>query len=260
MSDELPRNFKGIWIPREIWLHKELTCFEKMLWAEIDSLDHPENGCTASNAYLQKFFNINERTLQRGLAKLKNLGFIRYETFDGRLRSIKSFVQTYHDKFDTPPVTKMSPLGCQNCHPENKEEKKEKSPPPSSSKREPSPPLQKDDWKRRISSNWTNEEFEHAWGCLERLKNPTIRIQGYLETCMQEHRNSNGFAKERETRTDSHRLQAKRFDGKKINGDLVSAKRDGVEFSCVNFYRSIDYDIPDSEWIEQTKRWFNRGS
>lgn len=122
---DYPRNFKGIWIPKEIWEHNELDFFEKMLWAEIDSLDDPQKGCFASNAYFQKFFNIKERFLQLGLAKLKNLGLIRYESFDGRSRCLRSCLKTTYEKFDTSEVKNCAPLGCTAVHPYIKEYKKE---------------------------------------------------------------------------------------------------------------------------------------
>ena len=53
------RDFKGIWIPKEIWLSKELTVQEKLFYVEIDSLDN-EEGCFASNGYFAEFFNISK--------------------------------------------------------------------------------------------------------------------------------------------------------------------------------------------------------
>ena len=46
------RDFKGIWIPRHIWLHKDLTHLDKIVLMEIDSLSKSEKGCFASNKYL----------------------------------------------------------------------------------------------------------------------------------------------------------------------------------------------------------------
>jgi hypothetical protein len=115
---ELPRAFKGVWIPREIWEHSELDFFEKCLWAEIDSLDDPKTGCIASNPYLQKFFGVKERVLQRGLSKLRKLNLISYVSFDGRRRVIRSH-------FITSGVSNLTPHGCQKRHPENKEKNKE---------------------------------------------------------------------------------------------------------------------------------------
>ena len=40
----MDRNFKGIWIPKEIWLAEDLTMQEKVMLVEIDSLDDEERG------------------------------------------------------------------------------------------------------------------------------------------------------------------------------------------------------------------------
>lgn len=38
----MSRKFKGIWIPANVWLGTELSIIEKVLLAEIDSLDNDE--------------------------------------------------------------------------------------------------------------------------------------------------------------------------------------------------------------------------
>jgi hypothetical protein len=52
------RDFKGVWIPKEIWIDKDLTWMEKLLLVEINSLDNTE-GCYASNQYFGEFFNLS---------------------------------------------------------------------------------------------------------------------------------------------------------------------------------------------------------
>ena len=83
----MERDFKGIWIPKEIWLDNRLNVTEKALFAEINSLD-TENHCTASNDYFSKFFDVSESTITRGIAHLKELGLIESE-FDGRVRKLR---------------------------------------------------------------------------------------------------------------------------------------------------------------------------
>ena len=53
------RNFKGIWIPKEIWLSEALTLQEKVFLVEIDSLDN-EEGCFACNQYFSDFFGVSK--------------------------------------------------------------------------------------------------------------------------------------------------------------------------------------------------------
>ncbi len=55
----MSRDFKGVWIPKEIWLSPDLTIMEKLFLVEIDSLDG-KNGCYASNAKFSEFFQISK--------------------------------------------------------------------------------------------------------------------------------------------------------------------------------------------------------
>lgn len=83
------RDFKGIWIPKEIWLSDEMTTVEKVIFAEINSLDGPD-GCFASNEYLSKKIGVNISTVTRAISHLKEIGLIRHEGFDGRTRILKT--------------------------------------------------------------------------------------------------------------------------------------------------------------------------
>jgi len=69
------RDFKGIWIPKDIWESKQLSIMEKVLFVEIHSLDN-ERGCYASNRYFSEFFGVSERQIQTYIAALKTKGFI----------------------------------------------------------------------------------------------------------------------------------------------------------------------------------------
>ncbi len=89
-DNSLSRDFKGIWIPREIWLHPDLNHLEKILWAEIDSLSSREEGCTASNEYFCKFFNMKDRQVRECIYSLKKKGLIEQTAFDGRTRTLKT--------------------------------------------------------------------------------------------------------------------------------------------------------------------------
>src|SRR2546430_15389000 len=69
------RDFKGIWIPREVWLSQERSLMEKVLFVEIVSLDN-ERGCYASNRYFAEFFGVSPRQISAYIASLKEKGFI----------------------------------------------------------------------------------------------------------------------------------------------------------------------------------------
>lgn len=72
------RGFKGIWIPAEIWLSKELTVMEKLFFVEIQSLDN-EDGCYASNQHFAKFFGLSKNRCSEVINSLKNKEFITIE-------------------------------------------------------------------------------------------------------------------------------------------------------------------------------------
>ena len=69
------RDFKGIWIPKEIWLNEDLTLQEKIFLVEIDSLDN-EEGCWASNKYFADFFNITTQRASQVINSLKQKNFL----------------------------------------------------------------------------------------------------------------------------------------------------------------------------------------
>lgn len=72
------RDFKGVFIPKEIWLSTELTPTEKLVWAEINSLDR-EFGCVANNAHFQKILQLSERQVRDYIKRLKEKEFISVE-------------------------------------------------------------------------------------------------------------------------------------------------------------------------------------
>ncbi len=84
----MDRDFKGIWIPKEIWIDKRLTALDKFIYAEIDSLD-TDSGCFASNQYLAEFCQCSERKVTSSIKKLVDVGLIKIESFNGKKRVIR---------------------------------------------------------------------------------------------------------------------------------------------------------------------------
>ena len=70
------RAFKGVWIPKEIYLDNRLSWSEKILIVEIDSLDQG-SGCFAGNEYLSNFIGINSTSISSSITKLVKLGFCK---------------------------------------------------------------------------------------------------------------------------------------------------------------------------------------
>lgn len=71
----MQRDFKGVWIPREIWLSTDLKVMEKLILVEIDSLDN-EDGCFASNEYFSKFFSLSKNRCSEIIKSLEEKGYI----------------------------------------------------------------------------------------------------------------------------------------------------------------------------------------
>ena len=88
--EENKRDFKGVWIPKEIWLNNEMSILEKAILVEIDSLDNEETGCYASNKYLSEFCQCSETKISKAISKLIDMGYLYIKSFDGRTRIIKS--------------------------------------------------------------------------------------------------------------------------------------------------------------------------
>lgn len=94
--EEMERDFKGVWIPKEIWLDTRLNALDKIILLEIDSLDK-EKGCYASNEYLANFCQCSPSKVKETISTLKKLGYIYIKSFDGRCRFLGSRL-TKNDK------------------------------------------------------------------------------------------------------------------------------------------------------------------
>lgn len=88
--EDLVREFKGIWIPSEVWLDDRLNALDKIILLEIDSLDSTDEGCYASNKYLSEFCQCTETKISTAINKLVKLGYLEVVKFDGRKRYLKS--------------------------------------------------------------------------------------------------------------------------------------------------------------------------
>lgn len=88
--DTQNRGFIGIYIPKEIWLDRNINATEKVLLMEIDSLDKSPQGCFAGNDYFSEFLGVNETNTSRMINKLVKLGYVENIGFDGRKRHLKS--------------------------------------------------------------------------------------------------------------------------------------------------------------------------
>jgi hypothetical protein len=108
------RDFKGVWIKKEIWLNTNLTLIEKVLIVEIDSLDNSERGCFASNEYLAKFVNLSEGRVANIISDLKKREFIIQLFFDGRNRGLRTNKLKCESSFNENVKAEYTKTGKQN--------------------------------------------------------------------------------------------------------------------------------------------------
>ena len=83
------RSFRGVWIPREIWLNKELSITEKCPPPPIESLGGSEEGCFASNQYFGDFFNLSKERARKIIGELRKKGYLEITlTYKGNTNEI----------------------------------------------------------------------------------------------------------------------------------------------------------------------------
>ena len=82
------RDFKGVMIPKEIWLSKDLSPIEKMIFTEIHNLDN-EDGCWASNRHFANLFSLSERQVRTHIGSIQSKGLIRTKLKNRNKRTIR---------------------------------------------------------------------------------------------------------------------------------------------------------------------------
>lgn len=108
-AQDFNRDFKGVWIPKAVWLDNRLNALDKIILAEIDSLDQGELGCYASNKYIAQFCQCSETKVSTAISKLIEYGYLFVKSFDGRTRILKSSLSN----FERQPI-KNSKAGFQD--------------------------------------------------------------------------------------------------------------------------------------------------
>ena len=95
------RDFKGIWIYKNLYLSREYTPNEKFLLLEIYSLSKGKSKhCYANNMHFADFIGVKENTIQKAILKLEKNGHIRREyTYKNGTREIASRIITLTQKF-----------------------------------------------------------------------------------------------------------------------------------------------------------------
>lgn len=105
------RDFKGIWIPKEIWLNETLSMQEKLFLVEIDSLDDEQRGCYANNEYFAKFFFLSKSRCSEVIKSLEEKGLITITyTYKQGSKEIESRSIRVFGKSNAPFEKPFTPL------------------------------------------------------------------------------------------------------------------------------------------------------
>ncbi len=94
------RDFKGIWIPKAIWLNTELTVMEKLFLVEIDSLDQAK-GCFASNAHFSELFGVTKGRCSQIVKSIEEKGLVKVKLEREGKRVVKRLIRVVN-KLNNP--------------------------------------------------------------------------------------------------------------------------------------------------------------
>ena len=86
----MKRNFKGVWIPAQLYLSEGITWTQKLMLVEIDSFSKSNLPCFISNEHLAKHLQISESGVEKALRGLVKFGMVdrRRESFGQGTRRI----------------------------------------------------------------------------------------------------------------------------------------------------------------------------
>lgn len=104
------RDFRGIWIPADLWLTKELTVGEKLMYVEIESLSRLQRGCFASNAHFAEMFNISTSRVSEIISSLASKGFVMVEQNRQGVRTVQRVIKVI-PRYETSSENTKNPFG-----------------------------------------------------------------------------------------------------------------------------------------------------
>lgn len=116
------RQFKGVWIPAEIWLDADLTLNEKAILTEIDSFSG-EQGCFASNKHFSEFISLSPNRCSTIITDLKDKGklTITYTYQPGTKKIAKRFLKVVNSYVRNTPSGNAKGTNTSNTNTKDKE-------------------------------------------------------------------------------------------------------------------------------------------
>ena len=70
------RTFKGVWIPKDLYLEKGLSWTQKLILLEVDSCSNNGLPCFVSNEHLSQFTQASLSSVEKGISKLVQAGYL----------------------------------------------------------------------------------------------------------------------------------------------------------------------------------------
>ena len=72
----MQRDFKGVWIPKEIWCQNDLNITEKIVLSVVSTLSEQDDGCFANNEYFAQLLNLSKGRVSKIINLLVKKGYL----------------------------------------------------------------------------------------------------------------------------------------------------------------------------------------
>ncbi|CAB3972275.1 MULTISPECIES: helix-turn-helix domain-containing protein [Burkholderia] len=108
------RKFQGVWIPANLWLDRTMSITEKVMLAEIDSLEDKVRGCYASNAYFAEFFGLSISRVSEIISSLAAKKLVDVQLIRDGKRIVERQIRVLPNPFgkpNTPSEKTANPFG-----------------------------------------------------------------------------------------------------------------------------------------------------
>ena len=70
------RDFKGVWIPKGLYLNKDFSWIEKLIILEVNSFSANDLDCFVSNDHLAEFAQASNSSIEKAISRLVKIGVL----------------------------------------------------------------------------------------------------------------------------------------------------------------------------------------
>lgn len=86
----MQKDFKGVWIPREIWCLSDLNISEKIVLSVANTLSEQDDGCFANNEYFAKLLNLSKGRISKIINLLVKKGYLKTDfSYHSEIRKVE---------------------------------------------------------------------------------------------------------------------------------------------------------------------------